>query len=100
MRRLSLLTALVALFASTLTAHAEGTPPTDANCMVARGEAFGAVVIGRDGRMLESIRIPLAGEPVVNRSATGRGALRKHCEVFILESLGRARAKQILRLSD
>ncbi len=49
---------------------------------------------------LEAVAILQDKEPQVYRKGNERGLLRKYCEREIIDHLGHARAKQVLRLSD
>lgn len=100
MRTAYLSTVFLALSSLIFIVQAEATTSRPPSCFVARGDVFGARVVDQQGQVLESVKIPVVGEPEISRRVGDRGALRRHCEVFILEALGRARAKQILRLSD
>ncbi len=100
MRTAYLTTVFVALSSFFFIVQAQATTSRPPSCFVARGDVFGARVVNHQGQVLESVQIPITGEPQISRKASDRGALRRHCETFILGALGRARAKQILRLSD
>ena len=93
-------TVLFALSSFVVIVHAEAATQRPPSCFVTRGDVFGGTVVDHQDHVLESVQIPEVGEPQISRKSGARGALRKYCEVFILDSLGRARAKQVLRLSD
>ncbi len=96
---------LVSLSASA--AGAEKIPKSDwpdstRGCIVSEGGGgFAAGFVDSKTKiMVEQVRIQAQGEPVVVRTTKDRGIIRKNCEVMVLDVLGHARARQILRLSD
>lgn len=73
------------------------------NCIVFQGgpNNFGAAYGDPNTHeQLESAVILQNKEPTVERKTTERGLLRKFCEKEIIEYLGSARARQIMRLTD
>jgi hypothetical protein len=101
-----LLVALSALFFSAPTIAAGGNtgdslPAHEDGCMVSRNEATGAIaaraVNPKTGELLESVEI--AGDGTVTRAASkdGKGSLFKNCDATILNVLGRADEKRIMR---
>lgn len=50
--------------------------------------------------MKEKVSITEGADPVVERTTSERGLIRKHCEPMVLHVLGAARARLLMRLTD
>lgn len=82
----------------------QSLPETESGCLVLRNEVTGVIsaraVDEKTGEVLESVLIQADGVPVIMRSRTGKGALHKKCDITILNVLGRADQRRIMRAAS
>lgn len=101
MKQLTVLS-ITALAASvSFSALAQGIPSTENGCIVSRNETTGAIaaraVDPKTGEVLESVHIAGDGTPTIMRSRNGKGALFRNCDITVLNVLGRADERRIMR---